>query len=297
MGEKTLQANVEALREYIQSKGWTIIAEKEIAYGYQLVVSDGANKTPVDLFTTGKVLIQGRPNALQAELRSWANERRAVSISMFIPSEPAARQTMAPTASIREPATEGTNTAGMARIGSDESGKGDYFGPLVVAAVYADGQSEPQLIDLGVCDSKLLPDHRILEMAEIIGQLCPYSVVSLGSKTYNEMYAKMQNLNQLLAWGHARCLEKILEKVTCDLAIVDKFGSESYLLNAVGERNLQIRLEQQPHAESDMAVAAASILARAEFVRKIEQLSRQVGKRLPKGAFDPSIITIGREIA
>lgn len=296
MGEKTLQANVEALREFIQSKGWSISAEKEIAHGYQLVVTDGANKTPINLFATGKVLIQGRPNALQAELRSWANERRATSISLSTSSEPAASQTTAPTASKPEPGTEVPSTAGKASIGTDESGKGDYFGPLVVAAVYVDGQTEPRLIDLGVCDSKLLPDHRILEMAEIIGQMCPYSVVSLGPKTYNEMYAQMQNLNQLLAWGHARCLERVLEKVTCDLAIADQFGNESYLRNALGERGRQIRLEQHPHAESDMAVAAASILARAEFVRKMEQLSRQVGKRLPKGAFDPSIITIGREI-
>ena len=76
----------------------------------------------------------------------------------------------------------------------------------------------------------------------------------------------------------------------------DQFGNESYLLDALEERNLQIRLEQRPRAESDMAVAAASILARAEFVRKMVQLSRQVGKRLPKGAFDPSIITVGQEI-
>ena len=270
MSEKMLQRTVETLREFVQSKGWSISAEKEIAHGYQLVVTDGANKTPINLFTTGKVLIQGKPSILQAELQFWVDERR-VSL-------------------------EGTNTAGLARIGSDESGKGDYFGPLVVGAVYVDGQTEARLIDLGVCDSKLLPDYRIIEMAEVIGQIYPYSVVSLGPKTYNEMYAKMQNLNRLLAWGHARCLEKVLEKVTCDLAIADQFGNQSYLLNALGERNLQIRLEQHPHAESDMAVAAASILARAEFVRKMEQLSRHVGKRLPKGAFDPSIITVGQEI-
>jgi ribonuclease HIII len=297
MSEKMLQRNVETLREFVQSKGWSISAEKEIAHGYQLVVTDGANKTPINLFTTGKVLIQGRPSILQAELRLWVNERRATFIAMFTLSEPAASQTTTLTASIAEAITEITNTPGEARIGSDESGKGDYFGPLVVGAVYVDGQTEARLIDLGVCDSKLLPDHRIIEMAEVIRRICPYSVVSLGPKTYNEMYAKMQNLNRLLAWGHARCLEKVLEKVTCNLAIADQFGNESYLLNALGERNLQIRLEQHPHAESDMAVAAASILARAEFVRRMEQLSRQAGKKLPKGAFDPSIITIGREIA
>src|SRR6266705_5105678 len=161
MGEKTLQAKVEALREYIQSKGWSISDEKEIAHGYQLVVTDRENKTPIKLFKTGKVLIQGKPSILQTELRSWGDERRVSS--------------------------EGTSIASMARIGSDESGKGDYFGPLVIGAVYVDGQTEARLIDLGVCDSKLLPDHRITEMAEVIGQMCPYSGVSLCTKTYTEM--------------------------------------------------------------------------------------------------------------
>jgi ribonuclease HIII len=274
MSEKPLQTNVDALREFVRSKGWSIVAEKEIAHGYQLVVTDGINKTPVDFFTTGKTLIQGRPSALQAEIQSWANERRATSLSLLMLGEPA-----------------------PGRIGSDESGKGDYFGPLVIGAVYVDVQTEGQLVKSGVCDSKLLPDYRILTMAEAIQQLCPHFVVSIGPKTYNEMYEKMQNLNQLLAWGHARCLEKVLEKVTCDLAIADQFGNESYLHNALGEKGRQIRLEQRTHAESDTAVAAASILARADFVRRMAQLSRRVGKTLPKGAFDPSIITIGREIA
>jgi ribonuclease HIII len=159
-----------------------------------------------------------------------------------------------------------------------------------------DGLTETQLITLGVRDSKLLSDHRILAMAETIKGTCPHFVVLIGPKTYNEMYERMQNLNQLLAWGHARSLEKVLEKVSCDLVIADQFGDESYLLDALGEKVRLIKLEQRPHAESDFAVAAASILARAEFVRRMEQLSSRVGKKLPKGAFDPSIITIGREI-
>ncbi len=267
MAEKDLQTWIDAFRAFVRSKGWSVVAEKEIAFGYQLVVTDGINKTPVDLFKSGKTLIQGKPSVLQAELRSWY-----------------------------QVSATATATTGMARIGSDESGKGDYFGPLVIGAVYVDGLTETQLITLGVRDSKLLSDHRILAMAETIKGTCPHFVVSIGPKTYNEMYERMQNLNQLLAWGHARSLEKVLEKVSCDLAIADQFGDESYLLNALGEKSRLIKLEQRSHAESDVAVAAASILARADFVRRMEQLSNRIGKTLPKGAFDPSIITLGREI-
>lgn len=296
MGEKTLQTNIDALREFVRSKGWSIVAEKEIAHGYQLVVTDGINKTPIDLFTTGKTLIQGRPSILQAEIQSWTKERRATFISLPMLSESVPGGPTIQAHLTSDLATTIRTAAGLARIGSDESGKGDYFGPLVISAVYVDAQTEGQLVKSGVCDSKLLPDYRILTMAEAIQKLCPHFVVSIGPKTYNEMYEKMQNLNQLLAWGHARCLEKVLEKVTCELAIADQFGNESYLRNALGEKGRQITLEQRTHAESDTAVAAASILARADFVRRMEQLSRLVGKTLPKGAFDPSIITIGREI-
>jgi ribonuclease HIII len=267
MAEIDLHTMIDAFRAFVRSKGWSVVAEKEIAYGYQLVVTDGINKTPVDLFKSGKTLIQGKPSALQAELRSWYQ--------------------VSPTA---------TAATGVGRIGLDESGKGDYFGPLVIGAVYVDGLTEAQLITLGVRDSKLLSDHRVLTMAEAVKGTCPHFVVSIGPKTYNEMYERMQNLNQLLAWGHAQSLEKVLGKVSCNLAIADQFGDESYLLNALGEKGRLIKLEQRPHAESDVAVAAASILARAEFVRRMEQLSNRAGKTLPKGAFDPSIITIGREI-
>ncbi len=103
-------------------------------------------------------------------------------------------------------------------------------------------------------------------------------------------------MNLLLARAHAQAIESVLKKVSCSLAIVDQFGNESLVRDALVERGIQITLEQRTHAEDDTAVAAASIVARAEFVRQIEQLSHQVGKTLPKGAWDPNIVKIGREI-
>lgn len=121
-------------------------------------------------------------------------------------------------------------------------------------------------------------------------------VVPIEPTRYNELYAKVKNLNRLLAWGHAWTLENLLEKVSCDLAIVDKFGDDTYVRAALQEKGRQITVIQQTHAEADIAVAAASILARARFVQYMEQLSRKVGKTLPKGASDPSIVTTGREL-
>ncbi len=171
------------------------------------------------------------------------------------------------------------------RIGIDESGKGDYFGPLVIAAVFVDATTQGELKLMGVRDSKKLSDGRVLEMVPDIKTICPYSVIAIGPQKYNELYAKIRNLNRLLAWGHARALENLLGRgVTCDRAISDQFGDERLILNALQEKGRTIALEQRTKAESDLAVAAASILARAEFLIRLKRLSGEVGTTLPKGA-------------
>ena len=170
------------------------------------------------------------------------------------------------------------------RIGIDESGKGDYFGPLVVAAVFVDATTQDELALMAVRDSKKISDGRILELAPDIKTICPHSVIVIGPQKYNELYAKIKNLNRLLAWGHAKALETLLERVSCERAISDQFGDERLILNALQEKGRRIVLEQRTKAESDLAVAAASILARSEFLLRLKRLSEDVGTTLPKGA-------------
>jgi ribonuclease HIII len=177
-----------------------------------------------------------------------------------------------------------TNLSSLNRIGIDESGKGDYFGPLVIAAVFVTPALEQDLALMQVRDSKKISDGRILEMAPDIRLLCPHSLVAIGPQRYNELYAKIKNLNRLLAWGHARALENLLQQVDCDLAIADQFGDERLILNALQEKGKQIRLVQRTKAESDLAVAAASILARADFLQRLDRLSQELSTTLPKGA-------------
>jgi len=177
-----------------------------------------------------------------------------------------------------------TSLSSLNRIGIDESGKGDYFGPLVIAAVFVTPALEQDLALMQVRDSKKISDGRILEMAPDIRLLCPHSLVAIGPQRYNELYAKIKNLNRLLAWGHARALENLLQQVECDLAIADQFGDERLILNALQEKGKQIRLVQRTKAESDLAVAAASILARAEFLQRLDRLSQELSITLPKGA-------------
>lgn len=168
-------------------------------------------------------------------------------------------------------------------IGTDESGKGDFFGPLVVAGVLVNQENAEIFKKIGVKDSKSLKDKQILELAYEIKKNAVHSVVVIGNEKYNELYVKFMNLNKLLAWGHARVIENILEKQHCEYALSDKFGDESLILNALMKRGQTIKLEQRVRAESDIAVAAASILARATFVQHILDLQSYYGCKFPKG--------------
>jgi ribonuclease HIII len=161
--------------------------------------------------------------------------------------------------------------------GVDESGKGDFFGPIVIAAAAVSDLEEPLLLEMGVRDSKKISDGRAAEIAASLRREVPYALVTIMPPKYNELYAKIRNLNKLLAWGHARAIENLLEKTECDKAISDKFAKEEVLKGALMVKGRSVTLVQETKGESHLPVAAASILARAEFLE-----SWQVN--LPKGA-------------
>ena len=172
-------------------------------------------------------------------------------------------------------------------IGIDESGKGDFFGPLVIAGAYLDEADAKKLQEAGVCDSKKLTDKKILELEAEIKNIAVFDVITINPKKYNELYSSFRNLNRLLAWGHSSVLENLLKKTDAKVAISDKFASsENVILSALKEKGKTIKLIQQTKAEADTAVAAASVLARAEFVKRISFISSQYEINLPKGASD-----------
>jgi len=172
--------------------------------------------------------------------------------------------------------------------GVDESGKGDFFGPLVISAVFVDESTREKLVKMGVKDSKKIKsDVRISKLAFQIRKTVSgkFATVSIGPESYNRLYSKIGNLNKLLAWGHARAIENLLEReASCKWALSDKFGNERLIKEALLEKGRKIELRQKTKAESDIAVAAASILARDEFVRKLAEMGRTLGIPLPKGA-------------
>jgi len=178
-------------------------------------------------------------------------------------------------------------------IGLDEAGKGDFFGPLCVAAVFADGEGIKRLSQIGVRDSKKLSDRSIALLAEKIRQAYPYTVIRLFPAKYNELYGKFKNLNRLLAWAHTAALHDLVQKTGCTEALIDQFAEPYVMQNALTQKKLDVHLVHKIGGESDLVVAAASILARNGFVEGIHSLSTEWEMELPKGAGAPVTKAIG----
>jgi ribonuclease HIII len=172
-------------------------------------------------------------------------------------------------------------------FGIDESGKGDFFGPLVIAGCYVDREIAYTFMDAGIQDSKRIgSDQRIRDFADLIRRTrgATQSVVLIGPEKYNQLYRKFTNLNELLAWGHARVIENLLEvRPDCPRALSDQFGNPRLIKRALLERGKGIELQQRTKAESDLAVAAASILAREKFIDWLRNAKRSFGRELPRG--------------
>jgi ribonuclease HIII len=188
-----------------------------------------------------------------------------------------------------------TNVAAQDRvdepiIGTDESGKGDYFGPLVIAAFLVKPEDVPVLATIGARDSKTVGDREAIEMARTLLDAYPtrIGVVVIGPKRYNEMHTEFgRNLNRLLAWGHATAVAEVLAKEPCGRVLSDKFGNERLIADALKKKDIHVKLEQRVRAESHPAVAAASILARARFLVELRRLGDEIGEKLHKGAGSP----------
>jgi len=172
-------------------------------------------------------------------------------------------------------------------FGVDESGKGDFFGPLVIAGVYVDRGIARKLLGEGVVDSKRIgSDARIRALADTIrkSSVDLLETVLIGPSKYNELYEKFGNLNRLLGWGHARVIENLLaKKPDCPRALSDQFADARVVEQSLLRHARKIDLEQRPRAESDIAVAAASILAREAFINWLDRKGKEMGLRLERG--------------
>ena len=169
-------------------------------------------------------------------------------------------------------------------IGTDETGKGDFFGPLVIAAMYVDKNTQTELKKMGVRDSKMLTANQILRLANDIKSrfLDDFEIIFISPGKYNELYENFGNLNKLLDWAHSKAIENLLKRKKCKTIITDKF-SKSALAISNSIENSHIEFHTIPKAEKYTGVAAASILAREQMLNWFAKLENE-GIALPKGS-------------
>ena len=257
----------EDLRALLDYKGWTF---STIPYAKYRAVPPDNQKVNVTVYESGKCVVQGKDTS---DFVQFVLEPEILHTLSFGYENLLAAEAAGPI---------------LPHGGTDESGKGDFFGPLVVASVFVTEETGKELISLGVCDSKLIKStKKIYEISAGIRNIVKdgFSVLILKPETYNRLYSQIGNLNQLLAWGHARVIENLLEKVpTCPRVLSDKFGNPALIERSLMKLGRKIVLDQEVRAESDVAVAAASILARESFLKGMEKLEEIAGCSLPRGA-------------
>jgi len=267
-----------ALRAWLQEYHWKF---REVPYARFAAEKE---KTNVVFYESGKLVVQGKGTqefvefALEPEILQEARlgYEAVLNPDLLLP-----------------------------RLGVDESGKGDFFGPLCIAGAYVNESVIKAWADVGIRDSKnISSDKRIKELAELIRKTpgCITTVVPIGNEAYNRLYTKMRSVNTLLAWGHARVIENLMGQrhrmnPPPVRAISDQFASnKETVAKALMSMGREIELVQKHRAEEDLAVGAASILARHEFVTRLAALEQQVGTKLPKGA-SAAVDAAAKEIA
>ncbi|HEY6625423.1 MAG TPA: ribonuclease HIII [Ignavibacteriaceae bacterium] len=235
-------------------------------YSYQVAINDGKEKISLHVFfgkKGNKIVLQGNK-----DLKLYKKVNELIFGETLIPDS--------------KPELEPSHPY----VGTDESGKGDYFGPLVVAGVYLTPEAGKILKALGIKDSKELSDYQITQFASEIRKVNEiiFDVVLISPEKYNQLYEKMGNLNRLMGWAHARVIENLLNKCDAGEVISDKFGNEKLILDALQQRGRSINLKQVTKAEKFMAVAAASIMARESVVKWFNTQSKKYKLDIPKGS-------------
>ena len=272
--------------EYVQSFKTKIVqaglqtgAEKPVPYGLRIDVEDGGTTVPVTLYEGKKgfsAVVAGKAGPLKETVEGLLRGAPPVGNTAGKPY-----------------GFEDLTGYEAGWIGTDESGKGDVFGPLVVAAVAVKPETVSALTGIGVKDCKQLSDKKVSDFAIKIRQICQgnFQELILMPSRYNSLYKTLKqegkNLNHLMGWAHARVIEDTLAIAPCNFAIADKFADVRLIENKLMARGRTVVLVQKTHAENNIAVAAASVLARDSFLRGLAGLSQKYGVDFPKGAGTP----------
>ena len=266
----------EKIKHRLQQQGFTVNPFREIDYGLQFLVFYQEESEMIRIYESKK--------GIRVDYSQVKNEAFLNKVTLILDEKPVVQKPLI------DPDEDDVTKLTMHQkdpddlIGVDESGKGDYFGPLVIAGVRVTPELHTMLDGLGIDDSKKLSDKAIIYLAQQITKRTQHAVIVMGNQSYNDIYDKFENLNHILAWGHMKVIEDTLKQGDCKNALCDQFGNASLLKNAMRAKNININLFQRPRAETNIAVACASILARYNYITQLQKMSDHFGFNFPKGS-------------
>jgi ribonuclease HIII len=252
-----LKSDLEDVRDYIEKNFYLTSAGSKGNFAWQLK-KEGSVATA---YSSGKIVLQGSDEKTIKKIFLELNQKFGAGSERFIP-----------------------------HIGVDEAGKGDFFGGLVIAGVFVDSvKTRDRLLEIGVQDSKNLRNTRAIKIKKEILNLSEFvEVINISPAKYDELHAGFKNVNKMLAWGHARIIENLLEKIpdgVCPKAVIDQFSKKkSRVIEALMDRGSEIEVEQRHKGEDDIAVAAASIVARGAFLESMDKMDDEYNFHFPLGA-------------
>lgn len=267
--DKHIDEYLSHLLPELAQRGITISSQREISYGLQMHLERGSQTSTLNLYYSLKKgvsqVLAGKESPLKNELEKLIGGKTEAPVGDFHTWE--------------------------RWIGSDECGKGDYFGSLVVAAFAMDDEMVGDIRALGVMDSKRLRDSQVKTIAHALYERYPERIACIVIKPlrYNEIMADMQsrkkNLNDLLAWQHGTAILELLEKIPLVRGIlVDQFSLHKKVIQFLKEKEVKTPMEERPKAESDPAVAAASVIARYQFFQSRQTMDKHYAMTFPLGS-------------
>lgn len=262
--ENQAKNQIEFIHKQCEKNGIQTFPIEKKDYNFEFVAQNANDKIKIQIYFGKK----GIKKILQGNLNSGLYRK----INELILEEPLLDLIQIPTDEPQE------------YIGSDECGKGDFFGPLVTAAVYVKHETQNKLKILGVRDSKDLTETQIAVLAKSIKHVITddYEIVKINPIKYNQLYDQFKNLNKLLNWAHSKAIDTLLQKTNCKTVITDKFSNKDLAVTS-NINHSSVEFIQEPRAERFTGVAAASILARNELNHWFNH-HKKLGYNFPKGS-------------
>jgi ribonuclease HIII len=263
-------AYCDKLLRVAKEAGWELRTQRTIPYGRQFDLGNGGREAVLNCY-------QGKKG-----LSFVAGGKAGADLGAALGAAPAPK--------FSDAAEADPFKLGIPHVGGDESGKGDYFGPLVVASWWLEQKHVEPLRAMGIADSKKLTDANMEKLAGQLDKLGRGHVIRVMPREYNPMYASARNLNIVLARLHGQCVGELVAKHGAPKAVlIDEFARDINELKASTRLPAGVKLVTRTRAEADLAVAAASVLARVAFMAGLKELGHEFGAEFPPGAGDPTL--------